>query len=293
MITTERAVIAVSSTIYAPVEKVWELFTEPKHIMQWNNASDDWYTPSAFSDLRVGGTFVSRMESRDGKYGFDFGGEYTQVEQNRLIEYTLGDGRRVSTSFESKGDETIVTTHFDAEETNSVEMQQGGWQSILNNFKKYVERSARLEPVHYEILINASPEKVYKTMTDQATYSEWTHSFNPSSSFRGSWEKGSEIRFFGIGEDGKEEGMVSKIRENIPNRFIHIEHLGSIRDIEEITSGSEMESWAGASEKYFIKDENGATRLAVDMDVVPDYKSYFDSSWPKALEKVKEICERG
>lgn len=293
MITTERAVITVSSTIQAPVEKVWECWTDPKHIMQWNNASDDWFTPSAFNDLRVGGTFVSRMESTDGKYGFDFGGEYTQVEHNRLISYVLGDGRKVSTSFEPKGNETIVTTNFDAEETNSLEMQQGGWQSILNNFKQYVERSARMEPVHYEILINASTEKVYKTMTDHATYSKWTGAFNPTSTFTGSWEKGSEIRFFGVGEDGKEEGMVSKIRENIPNRYIHIEHLRSISDNEGIASEKDMESWSGASEKYFMKDENGATRLVIDMDVVPKYRSYFDETWPKALEKVKEICERG
>jgi uncharacterized protein YndB with AHSA1/START domain len=292
MITTERAVIAVSSTINAPVEKVWELWTEPRHIMQWNNASDDWFTPSSFNDLRMGGTFTSRMESRDGKYGFDFGGEYTKVEPHKLIEYVMGDGRKVSTLFESQGDETIVTTNFDAEETNSVEMQQGGWQAILNNFKKYVERSERMEPVHYEILINASPEKVYKTMIDQATYSQWTSVFNPTSSFKGTWEKGSEIRFFGIGEDGKEEGMVSKIRENIPNRYIHIEHLRSIRDNEGVASESEMESWSGASEKYFMKDENGATRLMINMDVVPKYRSYFDETWPKALEKVKEICER-
>lgn len=153
--------------------------------------------------------------------------------------------------------------------------------------------SSRLEPVQYEILINASPEKVYHAMTDSVHYSEWTIPFNPTSSFKGSWEKGSEIRFFGVGEDGKTEGMVSKIRENIPNRFIFIEHLGSFRENEEISSGSEMDSFAGSTEKYFMKEENGATRLTIEMTVMPAYKSFFDEVWPKALEKVKEISERG
>lgn len=132
--------ITIESTINEPVEKVWRCFTEPQHIVHWNFASDDWHTPKAENDLRVGGHFVSRMEAKDGSFGFDFSGEYTAVEENQLIEYKLGDTRTVRITFEKMADnQTKVVESFDAEETHSIEMQKSGWQSILDNFKKYTE----------------------------------------------------------------------------------------------------------------------------------------------------------
>lgn len=131
--------ITVEATINAPVEKVWEYWTEPQHITKWNNASDDWHTPVAENDLRAGGKFLTRMEAKDGSFGFDFGGVYDEVRTNEFISYTLGDGRKVSITFTSQGNETYVSETFDAESENPIEMQKGGWQAILDNFKKYAE----------------------------------------------------------------------------------------------------------------------------------------------------------
>lgn len=108
--------------------------------MQWNNASDDWHTPHAENDLRVGGKFLSRMEAKDGSFGFDFGGIYSEVKPFEKIKYGLEDGREVETTFAKNGENTEITTTFDAENENPIEMQQNGWQAILNNFKKYVEK---------------------------------------------------------------------------------------------------------------------------------------------------------
>ncbi len=139
METQQKTIITIQNTINAPVEKVWELWTKPEHITQWNNASDDWHTPRAENDLRVGGNFVSRMEAKDGSMGFDFGGVYNAVRNNEYIAYTLGDGRKVTISFSPVGTATRVIEKFEAETMNSVELQQSGWQAILDNFKKYTE----------------------------------------------------------------------------------------------------------------------------------------------------------
>lgn len=139
METQEKTVITIESTVNAPVEKVWEFWTKPEHITKWNNASDDWHTPHAENDLRAGGSFSARMEAKDGSFGFDFGGIYDVVTKNEYIEYTLGDNRKVKIAFTSEGNKTKVTETFEAEQENSVEMQKGGWQAILDNFKKYTE----------------------------------------------------------------------------------------------------------------------------------------------------------
>lgn len=139
METAKRTKITVRTTIQARVQKVWELWTSPEHIKQWNSASEDWHTPFSENDLRVGGKFTSRMEARDGSFGFDFGGVYDEVILHKRIAYTLGDDRKVSIDFTENGGQTTVVETFDAEDTHSIEMQQGGWQAIMDNFKKYAE----------------------------------------------------------------------------------------------------------------------------------------------------------
>ena len=121
------------------MEKVWEYWSGPEHITKWCNASPDWHTPSADNDLRTGGKFSTRMEAKDGSFGFDFGGVYDEVITNKLINYTMDDGRKVSIIFKADGDTTKITETFDVEDENPVEMQRDGWQSILNNFKNYTE----------------------------------------------------------------------------------------------------------------------------------------------------------
>lgn len=139
MTTQNKAAITIETTIEAPVEKVWDYWTMPEHIIRWNNASADWHTTRSENDLRVGGKFLARMEAKDGSVGFDFGGEYDAITPNEYIEYTIGDGRKVKTSFKADGNKTTITETFEPEDTNSTEMQKGGWQAILDNFKKYTE----------------------------------------------------------------------------------------------------------------------------------------------------------
>jgi uncharacterized protein YndB with AHSA1/START domain len=142
METMNKTVITVENTINAPVEKVWNYWTKPEHITQWCNASDEWHTPRAENDLKVGGKFNSRMEARDGSMGFDFWGIYDAVKNNEYIEYTMGDGRKCKITFTANGNSTKVVESFEAEEENSIEMQKGGWQAILDSFKKYSETNA-------------------------------------------------------------------------------------------------------------------------------------------------------
>ncbi|MBP6181499.1 SRPBCC family protein [Flavobacterium sp.] len=131
--------ITVQNTINAPIEKVWKFWTLPEHVMKWNNASDDWHTPFAENDLRVGGKFKYTMASRDGAMSFDFEGEYSVVKEYSLIAYEMADGRRVKIAFEPQNDGVVVTESFDPETENPEELQKKGWQAILDNFKKNVE----------------------------------------------------------------------------------------------------------------------------------------------------------
>jgi uncharacterized protein YndB with AHSA1/START domain len=131
--------ITVQNTIKASINKVWEFWTLPEHITKWNNASPDWHTPYAENDLRTGGRFKSTMAAKDGSMSFDFEGEYTLVKTNEVIEYVMADGRKVKITFLETADGIAVTESFDPETENPEEMQRGGWQAILDNFKNYTE----------------------------------------------------------------------------------------------------------------------------------------------------------
>ncbi len=141
MSTNEKIVITVEAAINSPIRKVWDYWTKPEHITKWSFASDEWHTPTATNDARTGGSFSSRMEAKDGSMGFDFGGVYDEVREHEYMEYTLGDGRKVQVTFSQEGAATKVAERFEAEGQNSAEMQQAGWQAILDNFKKYAERA--------------------------------------------------------------------------------------------------------------------------------------------------------
>lgn len=139
---TNATKITVEATVATSIEKAWEFYNNPEHITKWNFASDDWHCPKVENDIRVGGKLLSRMEAKDGSWGFDFEAIYDEVIPHQQITYTLGDGRKVTTTFTNSGTTITVTTTFDAEQENPVEMQQGGWQAILNNFKNYAEQNA-------------------------------------------------------------------------------------------------------------------------------------------------------
>jgi uncharacterized protein YndB with AHSA1/START domain len=133
--------ITVETNVQAPIERVWQAYTTPDEIVQWNAASDDWHTTQASVDLRAGGAFSSRMEAKDGSVGFDFAGTYTNIVPNRLIEYSFGD-RQATVEFTERPEGVNVKVSFDAESTHSIEQQQAGWQAILNNFARHVEGRA-------------------------------------------------------------------------------------------------------------------------------------------------------
>ena len=291
MTRTETTPITVAATIQAPVQTVWTLWTNPKHIVNWNFASDDWHSPKAEADLREGGRFSYRMESRDGSMGFDFSGTFTKVTENKELSFTIDDGRTVQVLFVPYGNETTVKETFEAEGTHPVEMQRQGWQAILQNFKKYAEAPGTLTTMHFQTIIKAPVDTVYKTMLDQETYRQWTAVFNPSSRYEGSWEKGAKLLFVGEDKDGNSGGMVSRIQENIPARFVSIEHIGILKDGQEITSGPEVEAWAGSLENYTFTEEDGQTLVSVDVDTNKEFHAYFFETWPKALAKLKALCE--
>ncbi len=135
--------ITVDAMVHAPVEKVWQYYTEPAHITQWAFADTSWHAPHAENDLRVGGKFVTRMEAKDGSAGFDFEGIYDDVVPHEKIAYSFGD-RKATVLFSKEGSDTKVTINFDPETENPIEMQRAGWQAILENFKTYVEKSSAL-----------------------------------------------------------------------------------------------------------------------------------------------------
>lgn len=130
--------ITVETLVHAPVEAVWKAYTSPSDILKWNAASDDWHTTRASVDLRVGGSFSSRMEARDGSFGFDFAGTYTAIVPHQRIEYSFGD-RMASVEFSEGAEGVRIAVTFDAEATHSLEQQRSGWQAILDNFKRHVE----------------------------------------------------------------------------------------------------------------------------------------------------------
>jgi uncharacterized protein YndB with AHSA1/START domain len=136
--TSNLETISVETTVAAPIEQVWRAYTTPDDIKQWNTASDDWHTTDATVDLRVGGSFSSRMEAKDGSMGFDFAGTYTNIVEQQLIEYSFGD-RKAQVTFTNTPAGIRVEVSFESEDMNSIEQQRQGWQSILNNFKTHVE----------------------------------------------------------------------------------------------------------------------------------------------------------
>lgn len=287
----QKQVITVTTTVNAPLQRVWDFLTLPIHIIHWNHASDDWQTSYAENDLRPGGAFLSRMEARDGSTGFDFTGRYTEVIPGKTIASLLDDGREVRTTFTGTAEGTEVTEAFETEDDNSAELQRAGWQAILDNFRKYVEGYGTREMLNFEITIDNTPENVFRIMLDKVAYREWSAAFNPTSRFSGSWEKGERILFLGTDDAGKSGGMVCRIRENIPGRFLSIESLHEIIDGREVTGADKTSTWHGALENYSFKPVGSKTLLSVYTDVPSEMKSFLTDAWPKALEKLKSLCE--
>ena len=152
-----------------------------------------------------------------------------------------------------------------------------------------------MEKLQFTVSINAAVTKVYDFMlgiSSISTYEQWTSLFNPTSTYEGSWDKGNKILFVGVDDQGEKSGMVSKIAENIPNRFVSIQHYGLFKAGKEITDGPEVEKWANGFENYTLEENNGTTTITVDLDTTEDFLDYMNESYPKALDKLKELCEK-
>lgn len=131
--------IEVEVLVNKDPKEVWKHWTETDHIKNWNHATEEWHTPSAENDLKVGGAFSYRMEAKDGSMGFDYSGNYDHIDEKKKLSFTLDDGRKVDISFIEEGSKTRIVEVFEAEPESPLELQKNGWQSILNNFKNYAE----------------------------------------------------------------------------------------------------------------------------------------------------------
>lgn len=151
-----------------------------------------------------------------------------------------------------------------------------------------------MKKLQFKVNIQAPASKIYESMlglNNISTYEEWTAFFNPTSSYEGTWEKGSKVYFVGVDEKGEKGGMVSRIAENIPNQFVSIHHYGLLQAGVEITEGPEVEKWANGYENYTFEENNGITTVTVDLDLTEDFSDYMNETYPKALGKLKETCE--
>jgi hypothetical protein len=151
-----------------------------------------------------------------------------------------------------------------------------------------------MKKLQFQVNVHAPVSRVYDRMlgkNSKTTYEQWTALFNPTSTYEGNWDKGSKILFIGVDEKGEKGGMVSRIAENIPNRFVSIQHYGLVKGDKEITEGPDVEKWANGFENYTFEEKNGTTTVTVDLDTTEEFLDYMNESYPKALEKLKEVCE--
>ena len=152
-----------------------------------------------------------------------------------------------------------------------------------------------MKKLQFKVTIKAPVSRIYDLMlgiSNKSTYEEWTALFNPTSTYEGTWEKGTKILFIGVDENGEKGGMVSRIVDNIPNRFVSIQHYGLYKADKEITEGPDVEKWANGYENYSFEENNGSTTLTVDLDVNDDFLDYMNETYPQALDKLKELCEK-
>ncbi|QSB28201.1 SRPBCC domain-containing protein [Flavobacterium sp. CLA17] len=152
-----------------------------------------------------------------------------------------------------------------------------------------------MKKLQFKVSINSPVARIYDFMlgiTSKSTYEQWTSLFNPTSTYEGSWDKGTKILFIGVDEKGEKGGMVSRIAVNIPNQFVSIQHYGLLKADQEITEGPEVEKWANGFENYTFEKNKGITTVTVDLDTAEDFSGYMNETYPKALDKLKELCEK-
>jgi len=152
-----------------------------------------------------------------------------------------------------------------------------------------------MKKLQFKVCINGSVSKIYDFMLGiscKSTYEQWTALFNPTSTYEGNWDKGNKILFIGVDDNGEKGGMVSRIVDNIPDQFVSIQHYGLYKGDMEITEGLEVEKWANGFENYTFEESNGITLVTVDIDTSEDFVDFMNQTYPKALEKLKDLCEK-
>lgn len=152
-----------------------------------------------------------------------------------------------------------------------------------------------MKKLQFTVNIHAPVTRIYDFMlglSSKSTYEQWTMVFNPTSTYEGSWDKGNKMLFIGVDEKGEKGGMVSRIAENIPNRFVSIQHYGLLQADKEMTEGPEVEKWANGFENYTFEENNGTTTVTVDLDTTEEFLDYMNQTYPKALDTLKELCEK-
>ncbi len=317
--------IILTTTINATPEQCYNSYLDPQDNKRWNTAGFGWTVGFTKIDAKVGGSFAVEYKYAVGKYDFILGGVYTKLVQNRLIRYDMPqnmaefkvNARKVEVGFEDNnvvsekaprqsatatpqegnlnenlqmGNSTKVTITFDAEEMNSIERQEQGWQAILNNFKTFVERKSNPNnaALNKSVVINSSAEKVWNAIVDNENYKLWTAQFCAGSYYEGEMTYDSKIRFL----SPNKSGLSSVVRVCIPNFQISFEHLGFIKDGVEDLDNPEFSGWKGARETYTLREENGKTTLEIYQEMTINEPEFFDKSWDKALAIIKQIAEQ-
>lgn len=243
--------ITVKTTVDASPETTWALYTNPVHVRQWNNASEDWITPIAENDLRKGGKLKYRMEAKDGSTGFDFEGTFDKVEPFEALDYTIADGRHVMVRFQPSGKYTTVQVSFEAESVHSRELQEQGWQAILVNFRRFVSYTNEFKPIQFAIKIQSPKQHVWTQMTAPDTYREWAGAAWPGSYFEGKWIEGSTISFF----DKNRSGTKSILVLHRPFDVSIAEHVACYDNGAEVADSDQARSWVGSKECYYFKEQ--------------------------------------
>lgn len=292
--------ITISKIIKASVEQVYKSYLDPIDNQRWNTAGFGWSTGFVNIDPKVGGKWESEFKSPDGQNDFIFGGAFTEIIENQKIVYIMpndqGDStkdRHAEVFFEEIEPETTkVTIIFDAETENSIERQESGWNSILDNFAKFVEikSNPNNQTIDKFIQIQASPEKIWTTLIGPESYKVWASPFAAGNYFEGEMKYDSKIHFMS-GEAGNNSGLVSLIRVFIPNFQISFEHLGYIKDGVEDLNYPEFQTWKGLRETYTLNPKGDITELNIFQDLTKKEAAFFDTKWDQALSQIKKLSE--
>ncbi len=277
--------IKIETKINAPISTVYQVNSIAKHLKRWNYASPGWYNPDATIDFRVGGNFVVKYGSDDGKNDFDLGGKYTLIENNKVIEYLMGDDRLVRIDFEDLEDKTKVVLEFDAENENPLEMQKEGWSNILDNMKLYSEKISNQDYAYLEkeILIQTTQQKLWNVLTNPELYKQWSKVWDEYSRMECDELKiGNKIRF--LGSEGW--GMESVIRVFRPYDAITYIVENDIKNNEISPS-----TWAEFEETYLIDEFGDQVKLRIFVECTKATQDMMSQKWDEALSIISALSQ--